>query len=106
MNIDSVLCYTAHHAGFREQVLDDPMRIYHIEHGTGSGWTPEGQTKLFTRLAEKGITFVDYQQVISWAIDMRRMNSPMIFNVRNWGLASDELAEREVLSDSCARVSG
>jgi hypothetical protein len=106
MNIDSVLCYTAHHAGFREQVLDDPMRIYHIEHGTGSGWTPEGQTKLFTRLAEKGITFVDYQQVVSWAIDMRRMNRPMIFNIRNWGLASDELAEREVLSDSCARVSG
>ena len=106
MNIDSVLCYTAHHAGFREQVLDDPLRIYHIEHGTGSGWTPEGQTKLFTRLAEKGITFVDYQQVVSWAIDMRRMNSPMIFNVQNWGLASDELAEREVLSDSCARVSG
>jgi len=43
MNLDSVLCYAAHHAGFFEYCLEDPMRIYHIEHQTGSGWTPEGQ---------------------------------------------------------------
>src|SRR5207245_3627775 len=54
-NIDSVLCYAAHHAGVLEEVLEDPLRVYHIEHGTGSGWTPEGQTRLFDRLRAKGI---------------------------------------------------
>ena len=53
MNLDSVLCVAAHHGGAREQMLAEPMRIYHIEHGTGSGWTPEGQAKLFERIAAR-----------------------------------------------------
>ena len=57
MNIDSLFCWTAHHGGAREEMLEDPMRIYHIEHGTGSGWTPEGEQKLFERITAKG-TFV------------------------------------------------
>src|SRR5579863_6613693 len=93
MNLDSVLCYAAHHAGFREDILDNPMCIYHIEHQTGSGWTPEGQAMLFARLAVKGLPFIDYQEVTSWAVQMRRLNSPMIFNRENWGLADLELPE-------------
>ena len=54
MNLDSLFCFAAHYGGAREQVLSDPMRIYHIEHGSGSGWTPEGQAKLFERIAAKG----------------------------------------------------
>jgi hypothetical protein len=99
MNLDSVLCYAAHHAGFREHILEDPMRIYHIEHQTGSGWTPEGQAALFARLAAKGLSFIDYQEVIGWAAQMRRLNAPMIFNRENWGLADLELPET-VLSAS------
>lgn len=93
MNLDSVLCYTAHHAGFREEILPDPMRIYHIEHQTGSGWTPDGQAQLFARLAAKGLPFIDYAEVAAWAAQMRRLNRPMIFNGENWGLADCELRE-------------
>jgi hypothetical protein len=93
MNLDSVLCYAAHHAGFREHVLEDPMRIYHIEHQTGSGWTPEGQAALFARLAAKGLPFLDYQQVVGWAAQMQELNSPMIFNRETWGLEDQELPE-------------
>jgi hypothetical protein len=52
MHLDSMLCYAAHHAGAREQLLPEPMRIYHIEHGAGSGWTPEGEGKLFARMSQ------------------------------------------------------
>jgi hypothetical protein len=93
MNLDSILCYAAHHAGFREEILPDPMRIYHIEHQTGSGWTPEGQSQLFARLAAKGLPFIDYAEVVAWASQMRRLNRPMIFNGENWGLADCELRE-------------
>jgi len=93
MNIDSVFCYALHHGGAREEVLPEPMRIYHIEHGTGSGWTPEGQAALFERIAAKGLTFVSYQEVMGWAAQMRRFNSPMIFNREDWGLAKFELQE-------------
>lgn len=93
MNIDSVFCYAAHHGGAREELLTDPMRIYHIEHGSGSGWTPEGQAALFERLAAKGVSYVPYDDLAGWATQMRRLNCPMIFNHENWGFADFELPE-------------
>ncbi len=44
MHINSVFCYTAYHAGLNEEILRDPLRIYHIEHRTAAGWSPEGQS--------------------------------------------------------------
>lgn len=93
MNLDSVFCYTAHYGGACEEVLPEPMRIYHIEHATGSGWTPEGQAQLFERLAAKGIEFVSYADVVGWAQQMRRLNCTMIFNQEDWGLRNVDLLE-------------
>jgi hypothetical protein len=93
MNLDSVFCFAAHYGGAREEMLRDPMRIYHIEHGTGSGWTPEGQAKLFERIAAKGLTFIANDEVLAWATQMARLQSPMIFNHENWGLSDFELCE-------------
>jgi hypothetical protein len=103
-NIDSILCYTAHHAGFREEMLTHPMRCYHIEHGLGSGWTPEGQAKLFERIRARGLSWVDYPEVVLWIDQMRRFNSPMIFNLEHWGLADFELPETVVGSPSLTSV--
>jgi hypothetical protein len=91
MNIDAAFCVAAHYGGVRERMLTDPMRIYHIEHGMG--WTPEGQRRLFERLASIGLPFLDNDEVLGWAAQMRRLNSPMIFNHDDWGLASHELPE-------------
>jgi len=102
-NIDSVLCYVAHHAGVREEVLTEPLRIYHIEHGTGSGWTPEGQARLFDRLRATGIPWLEYRELIIWAEQMRRFDSPMIFNRENWGLADLETVEMVPHAESYAR---
>ncbi|MCC6294936.1 MAG: hypothetical protein IT164_19955 [Bryobacterales bacterium] len=96
MNIDSVLCWAAHHAGYREEMLDDPMRTYHIEHGRASGWTPEGEAALYERIARKRIPLLDYETVINWARDMNRFGMPILFNHDNWGLASDQFAERVI----------
>jgi len=93
MNLDSIFCIAAHHGGAREQVLEDPLRIYHLEHATGSGWTPEGQAKLFDRIRARGLSFVDNEEVLMWASQMNRLNSPMIFNHENWGLADCDLRE-------------
>ena len=93
MNLDSIFCATAHFGGAREEMLEEPMRIYHIEHGTGSGWTPEGQAKLFERIAAKGLKFVDNQEVLMWTAQMGSLAAPMIFNHEDWGLADRELKE-------------
>jgi hypothetical protein len=96
MNIDSVFCYAAHHGGAPEEFLPDPMRIYHIEHATGSGFTPEGQTQLFERIAAKGLSWITYEQVLDWASQMRRLERPIIFNGGDWGFAGIELPERGI----------
>jgi hypothetical protein len=95
MNIDSLLCITAHHGGAQETILEDPMRIYHIEHGTGSGWTPEGQKKLFDRIAAAGIEYLDNDEVLRWAAQMNWLGVPLIFNRENWGMADVELKETQ-----------
>jgi hypothetical protein len=93
MNLDSILCVAAHYGGAREEMLAEPMRIFHIEHGTGSGWTPEGQAQLFERIRARGLSFVDNEEVLAWAAQMSRLQSPMVFNHHNWGLADFELSE-------------
>lgn len=100
MNIDSVFCYAAHYGGVQEEVLPDPMRIYHIEHATGSGWTPEGQAQLYERLAAKGLGTLSYGDVIGWAEQMRRLKSTMIFNHEDWGLANFDLIETAPSADA------
>jgi hypothetical protein len=91
MNIDSVLCWTAHHGGAREELL--AARIFHIEHGSGSGWTPEGEQKLYQRIMAKGLPWLDFKTVLNWARTMNRFQVPMIFNHHNWGLDGETLPE-------------
>jgi hypothetical protein len=93
MNLDSLFCFAAHYGGAREEVLSDPARIYHIEHGSGSGWTPEGQARLFERIAAKGLSFIGNDEILAMAAQMRRLGAPMIFNHEDWGLAAFELKE-------------
>jgi hypothetical protein len=100
MNLDSLFCFAAHYGGAREEMLPDPMRIYHIEHGSGSGWTPEGQTKLFERIAAKGLSFIANEEVLAMAAQMRRWGVPMIFNREDWGLAAFRLKETVVRGEA------
>jgi len=82
-------------------VLGEPMRIYHIEHGTGSGWTPEGQAKLFRRIADLGLSYIENNTVMDWAGQMKQLDAPMIFNREDWGLAEEELPETVPVAVSC-----
>ncbi len=96
IHVDSVFCLAAHSAGIREEVLGDPIRMYHIEHEIGSGWTPHGQTAMYDRLKAKGVPWLELSQVLAWADQMRMLRSPMIFNRGNWGLADFVLPETQI----------
>jgi hypothetical protein len=101
MNIDSVLCWAAHHGGAREEML--PVRIFHIEHGTGSGWTPEGEQKLYQRILAKGLPWLDFKTVLDWARAMNRFDVPLIFNHEDWGLEGETLPDVEPGPKACQR---
>ena len=78
-DLDSLLCSVAHHAGAREELLPEPVRIYHIEHSTESSVPSDGVERL--------------SGLASLITIMRRLHSPVIFNMDNWGLATTALVE-------------
>jgi hypothetical protein len=106
MHLDSMLCYAAHHAGAREQLLREPMRIYHIEHGAGSGWTPEGEGKLFARMSQDSIHVVSYQDMVALIGQMRSLHAPVIFNTNDWGLAALTFPETAPAGTTCGSETG
>jgi len=59
---------------------------------------------LFGRLHDKGIGWLDYRELVAWAGQMRWLNSPMIFNRENWGLANLELKETAPSTKSSANA--
>jgi len=102
--LDGLLCYAAHYAGARETVLSDPMRIYHIEHSAGSGWTPGfGGELLEKRLNEAGVPQLSGEQYAAWVTQMARQRRPIIFNEsQDWGLANESLLETVVTAGGCS----
>ena len=75
MHLDSMLCYAAHHAGALEQILPEPMRIYHIGHDA-SGVQPDSTQSMSDR------------DLVASIAQMRSLHAPVIFNMDNWGLAA------------------
>jgi len=102
MNIDSLMSFVTQYGGAPEEYLADPMRIYHIEHGSGSGWTPGGEQKLFSRLAAKRVPVIDNEEVLRWGAQMRWLKAPMIFNSEDWGLGNLDLKETSPRSAGAA----
>jgi hypothetical protein len=96
MNIDGLFADVARGAGITEQSLDMPCCIYHLEHEKGSGWTPEGEALLRKRIAESGVTWLEWRTIVLWAGFMTWSKRPMIFNGSNWGFGDVTLPERTV----------
>jgi hypothetical protein len=94
MYLDGLTCMAAHCSGATEIVLEDPMRIYHIEHTPGSGWSPGVGAKLLEQRLEKaGIPQLKYKKYLKYLRWMHLHKRPVIFNDNDWGLANENLPE-------------
>jgi hypothetical protein len=98
MSLDGLMSAAADSVGLVETVLEAPACIYHIEHERGSGWTPEGESHLRRRLAERGVTWIDHRTVHIWSAYMAWLKRPMIFNGPDWGFGTVVLREDELRS--------
>ncbi len=96
-NIDSFGLLAAHYAGFAEVALLPPCVCFHIEHSLGSGWTPEGEKALFTRLEEKKILNPNWEVLHPVVESMRLGELPATVNGPTWGLADFDLPEQTLL---------
>lgn len=95
-NIDSMGIVTAHYAGYQEVSLLPPCVCFHIEHSLGSGWTPEGEKKLFNRLRHSNILNPEWPVLLPLVDQMRRERRALHFNHAGWGLADFDLPERSL----------
>jgi hypothetical protein len=93
-NIDSMGLIAAHYAGYEEVSLLPPCVCFHIEHGIGSGWTPEGEKKLFNRLQDAGILNPEWPVLTPLVEEMREQRKPLVFNHERWGMADFDLPEQ------------
>src|SRR3989449_2053135 len=93
MHIDGLGCQIAYFSGVRQRILANPRQIYHIEHSTGTGWTPEGDGALMARINSAGIPKLDYERFKELAIRMHKERRPIIMNDEGWGLANEQLHE-------------
>ena len=74
-----------------------PCVCFHIEHSLGSGWTPEGEKKLFARLEEKKILNPSWQVLYPIVEGMLLRELPVSLNGPSWGLADFELPVEPLL---------
>jgi hypothetical protein len=95
-NIDSMGLVAAHYAGYEEVSLLPPCVCFHIEHSLGSGWTPEGETKLFQRLRQSAILNPEWPVLLPLVDRMRRERRALDFNHAGWGLADFNLPEQRL----------
>lgn len=93
-NIDSMGIVAAHYAGYEEVTLLPPCVCFHIEHSLGSGWTPEGEKKLFNRLRTANILNPDWPVLLPLVDQMRRERRALPFNHSDWGLGDLDLADQ------------
>jgi hypothetical protein len=93
--IDALFMYEAHYAGLRETVL--PYAVYHMEHG--GGWKPEEEQMddLLTRLEQRGIPSISYQQYLEWVIRMYKGEKRVLPRSGNWGYGDVQLEEQWVV---------
>ena len=99
-HVDSVFIYQANRGGVREVDLDAAMRIYHIEHSTGSDYTPEGMDELFSRIRAKGIPYLTWEDFLRIVGDMDQQKNAakqVVYNTDDWGLAGVALPEVTVV---------
>jgi hypothetical protein len=95
-NIDSMGFVAAHYAGYEEVSLLPPCVCFHIEHGMGSGWTPEGEKKLFARLRDAGILNPEWPVLTPLVDAMREQGQALEFNQAGWGMADFDLPEQPI----------
>ena len=96
--LDGLMCAAAHYSGVKEQVLAEPMRIYHIEHAPGSGWAPGLGAKLLDeRLKKAGIDQLTYKEYLKHLRRIHWHRGPTIFNDENWGLWQKSLKEDTII---------
>jgi hypothetical protein len=93
LNLDTLFLYRLVAMGIPEVCLQKPLEIFHLEHGTGTGATPEGIEELMNRIRSRGIPVLSLDEVLDRARGYFVPGAPVPPDVPDWGLAPWDLEE-------------
>jgi hypothetical protein len=96
-HVDSAFMFAANAHDIRQTVLGSDYRIYHIDHSLGSGWSPEGEEHLFSRLKARGVPYLTNDDLREWQVRAAKNPSDAVTNPAVWGFAWADLPERAIL---------
>jgi hypothetical protein len=86
-HLDSIFLYQAKQWAIKEIDLPRTMPIYHIEHGPGSGYTPEAYHTLFQRLRDNGIPYIRDAELQSIILQTGKDKPLTLYNSEKWGMS-------------------
>ena len=92
-HLDSVFCHAAVAAGLKEVILNGPRKIFHLEHESGSGYTPEDQQMLWQRLQRAQIPRMSDGELWDIVRALRSRRRDVVFAPETWGLGDSALPE-------------
>ena len=95
-HLDYVLCDAAIQSGAREQVLLNPVRMYHSERAIGFGWTQEGPEALNKRPGTISIPRMSNDQLEAWAVRAHCERTQIVINDGQSGLTDQDLPETSI----------
>lgn len=101
-HIDSVLLYQAYYSHIQMCNLNYKHPIYHIEHGKGSGFTPEYANLLFQRLDDKEIGYLtdkDLEKIIFDQYQQSHNKVTISYNDDSWGGLGEIFPENTLIVD-------
>ena len=89
MHLDSLLCYVAVAAGYKQRVLEPPAHMYHLEHA--SSWVTMDLDERLRTFAQR--PWIDTSLLQQLHSSMSATGEPIIYNDEDWGLAGLALEE-------------
>ena len=97
-NIDSVTLIHAVCSGYEHIETPRAAVHFHIEHSYGSGYTPQGWDSLWSRMQQRDVTVINWEDFRSITLDMEedfQAKKRIELNAADWGMAGLDLPIQE-----------
>lgn len=89
--IDGIFSYMAYSNGVTEQILTDPMCVYHIEHDSFWNQSKNIDQKAYQKM--NAVERMSGEKYVDLIQQMSNNKKPIIFNDDSWGLSQYQLNE-------------
>lgn len=94
--LDSVLLHQADGAGLSFVEASPPAVAYHMDHSTGSGWSPEAHASYLGGISQRKMPYLSPEEFRRHQRELacfRSSAATPVYNDDRWGLADEDVAE-------------